>query len=114
MDAIKYVTERTRMCRSMGCCDECPAYIDGDCYVGGVAELKNPKEQVRVVEEWSVAHPIKTRQTEFLKQWPETCLDRNGAIAIEPCTLSKAYQDANCDQNDCAECRKDFWLQGVK
>lgn len=102
MDAVKFIEEARRRYKVTG---KAPSVL---------LNWLDPESIVKDVEEWSVAHPIKTRQTEFLKQWPETCLDGNGAIAIEPCTLSKAYQDANCDQNDCAECRKDFWLQEVK
>nr|DAF90289.1 MAG TPA: hypothetical protein [Podoviridae sp. cthau23] len=29
-----------------------------------------PEYIVKEVEEWSAAHPAKTRQSEFLKQWP--------------------------------------------
>lgn len=102
MDAVKFIEEARRRYKVTG---KAPSVL---------LNWLEPEYIVKEVEEWSAAHPAKTRQSEFLKQWPDTYLDGNGAIAISPCTVSKVHQDMVCDQSDCAECRKDFWLQEIK
>ena len=44
---------------------------------------------MRLVEEWSAAHPRKTRQGMFLEQWPNARVDSYGVLDIEPCTVSQ-------------------------
>lgn len=102
MDAVKFIEEARRRYKVTG---KAPSVL---------LNWLEPEHIVKEVEDWAAAHPLKTQQSEFLKQWPETCLDGNGAIAIAPCTLSKHYQDAICDQSDCAECRKAFWSEPIE
>lgn len=83
------------------------------------SDENTPEEIVAETEKWAADHPIKTRQSEFLKQWPEAALTKDGAIAICLLVISAAYRDENgaCnkDQSDtCAECRKAFWLAEVE
>lgn len=117
MDAIKYVTERTRMCRSMEYCDECPAHIDGDCYVGGVAELKNPKEQVRIVEEWAFMNPNKTRQSEYLKMFPYAKLDEKGILRACPRNVGAIENCPSAGDGQvewCSLCRRNYWSTSIE
>lgn len=102
MDAVKFIEEARRRYKVTGKA------------TGVLLNWLEPEYIVKEVEVWSATHQPKTRQTEFLKLWPETCLDENGAIAIPPCTLSKEYQAMTCDQYDCAECRKEFWLEPIE
>lgn len=102
MDAVKFIEEARRRYKVTG---KAPSVL---------LNWLEPECIVKEVEEWSAAHPAKTRQSEFLKQWPDTHLDGNGVIAISPCIVSKAHQDMNCDQSDCAECRKVFWTEPVE
>lgn len=74
---------------------------------------------VKFVEQWAAAHPIKTRQSEFLKQWPETALMQDGVITICPLMISAAYRDKNgaCNKNQsdtCADCKRQFWSTEVE
>lgn len=113
MDAIQFIKEKERMCKTCGYCILCPAWFDDGCVVGlrsGVA----PEQQINTVKEWSAAHPGKTRQSVFMEQWPDVYLDGNRVISVSPCTVSKEYRDMNCDLKDCAECRKEFWLKEVE
>lgn len=69
MDAVKFIEERNRMCKSFGNrCTGCPASNDG-CAVGQESTL-DAKEQAAIVEKWSAEHPRKTRQSVFLEHWP--------------------------------------------
>lgn len=101
MDAVKFIEERNRMCGNMS-------------EVWGV----DAAQIVKNTEEWSAAHPRKTRQSVFLEQWPEAELDTNGAVAICPTILSSDYRSANkrCKHpgTACSDCRREFWMQEVE
>lgn len=101
MDAVKFIYEARRRYKETG---QTPSVL---------LDWLTPEGIVKELEEWCKEHPTKTRQTEFLKEWPDTCLDCDGVVAIAPCTLSKEHRDTNCDSLDCAECCKAFWSQGV-
>lgn len=103
MDAIEFIKERDRMYEVAG---YAPSLI--------YKHKKSAEEIVREVKEWAAAHPIKTRQSVFMEQWPDVYLDGYRVIAISPCTLSKEYRDMDCGLRDCAECRREFWMQEVK
>lgn len=103
MDAIEFIKERDRMYEVAG---YAPSLI--------YKHEKSAEEIVREVKEWAVAHPIKTRQSVFMEQWPDVCLDGYRVIAVSPCTLSKEYRDMDCGLRDCAECRKEFWMKEVE
>ena len=83
MDAVKFIEERNRMCKSFGDrCTGCPASNacnDKLCYCVVAQEpTLDATAQIAIVEEWSAAHPRKTRQSEFLTHWPEAGLDGHG------------------------------------
>ena len=118
MDAVEYLKTLCRMCHC-----ECLKCEFGKARSGfetcPVWQRTHPKEAVEIAEKWDAEHPVKTRQSEFLKQWPEAALTKDGAIAICPLVISAAYRDENCacnkGQSDtCAECRKAFWLAEVE
>lgn len=78
-----------------------------------------PISLVSQVEQWAAAHPIKTRQSEFLKQWPEAALSKDGVIAICPLAISAAYRHGkgacNKENSDtCADCKRQFWSAEVE
>lgn len=111
MDAVKFIEERNRMCDShAGSCEGCPLYTE-PCLGIRTVDLER---MVGIVEEWSAAHPRKTRQSVFMEQWPDVWLDGYRVIAVSPCTLSKEYRDMDCGLRDCDECRKEFWMQEVE
>lgn len=123
MDAVKFIKERNRMCKSFspdceGCrIDEVKPVIN-ECVLW---TLDNPEKAVQIVEEWSAAHPRKTRQDVFLEQWPEAKLDEDGIIVICPAVLSKTYRMYSGEKcpttitpKICADCRRKFWMQEVE
>ena len=63
---------------------------------------------------------IKTRQSEFLKLYPDTKFDELGSIDICPGILVSGYRanDEACIQYGnpitCSECRKGFWNEEVE
>lgn len=122
MDAIKFIKERNRMCKSFnyGCgCQRCPACDDDLCCAISVMSKLDAKEQAAIVEKWSVEHPRKTRQRAFLEQYPDAQLTEDGIILICPMCISAAYRNktggcASQTRPQCAVCRREFWTQEVK
>lgn len=116
MDAVIYIRDMQRMCKSHISCNGCELKPgNGKSCMEGM----DPQKCISVVEQWAAEHPIKTRQSEFLKQWPETALMRDGVITICPLMISAAYRDKNgaCnkDQSDtCADCKRQFWSAEVE
>lgn len=108
MDAVKFLEERARMCGHG--CENCPACID-------TCDIYSPdcdyESLVETVEAWAAEHPRKTRQSEFLKQWPDAMVYSDGILDIYPCILEKARRCDKCN-NGCTECRHEFWMQEVE
>lgn len=118
MDTVEYLKTLNRMCHC-----ECLKCEFGKARSGfetcPVWQRTHPEEAVEIAEKWAKEHPAKTRQSEFLKQWPETALMRDGVITICPLMISAAYRDKNgaCnkDQSDtCADCKRQFWSAEVE
>lgn len=118
MDAVKFIEERKRMCKSFGeTCKGCPGfdiYEEALCLVDRESTL-NAAAQIAIVEKWSDEHPYKTRQDVFLEQYPETNLDRYGIIQICPTQLFSSYRSPKlgCTNSTmmCHDCRRRFWMQ---
>ena len=117
MDAVKFVKEYLRMCTKVDECEDCPVYKTDFCTVPAKERSQESAEEiVELVEEWSAAHPRKTRQSVFLEQYPDAEIDSGGAIAICPTAFSSAYRDdtEKCVYVSCAKCRREFWMQEVE
>lgn len=67
MDAVKFVKEYLRICTKVDECEDCPVYKTDFCTVPAKERSQESAEEiVELVEEWSAAHPRKTRQTRVL------------------------------------------------
>lgn len=101
MDAVKFIEERNRMCGTMS-------------EMWGV----DAAQIVKNTEEWSAAHPRKTRQSVFLEQYPEALVLDGGTLSLCPVLFSSEYRNAygGCASpyGSCAECRREFWMQEVE
>ena len=117
MDALEFLRERRRMCDSHRHCEGCPLE-DGKCVVSSDAPDEDYKRIITAVEKWSKEHPRKTRQSVFLKQYPEAEIDVNGVVQICPMSISAAHRDSdgecNCPEILCRDCRREFWMQEVE
>ena len=114
MDAVEYVKQRDRMCDYYVNCGDCPA---GN--YEGCASLNEIPNMVPIVEQWVKAHPIKTRQSEFLKQWPDAEIGDDGYPSVAPCQLYKDMEEKDengvcCKNCGCGICRRDFWLKEIE
>lgn len=106
MDAVKFIEEHRRMYKVTGK------------HLPTLAEGIPAEDVVKEVEEWSAAHPRKTRQSVFLKQYPEALVLDGGTLSVCPVLFSSEYRNAygGCASpyGSCAECRREFWMQEVE
>ena len=106
MDAVEFIKQVRRMGKQKG---------EAICF-----KLKEKDtEIVDQVEQWAKAHPVKTRQSEFLKQWPDAEIGDDGYPSVAPCQLYKDIEEKDengvcCKNCGCAECRRDFWLKEIE
>lgn len=121
MDAIKFIEERNRMCKSFGPkCEGCPALNTCDdkfCCRVSVLSTLDAAEQVAIIEKWLKEHPIKTRQDVFLEHYPDTQIDDNGLLSMCPAVISPLYRGdrGGCLSipKCCVDCRREFWMQEI-
>lgn len=115
MDIVEFFKTVNRLCKSQGC-NVCPVGKEGRCMVGfDDNSVKNIEETVSKVEQWAKDHPVKTRQSEFLKMFPDAVI-KNGTIAICPQNVCEGYTPEDgcaCTSAACGLCRKRFWLTEV-
>ena len=120
MEALEFLKERARMCNSYlpnceGCRVDEEKPVMSECYLW---MFENPERAVKIVEEWSAAHPRKTRQSVFLEQYPEARIEDDGVLQIYPCVISASHRNArgNCVTmgRKCPDCRREFWMQEVE
>lgn len=115
MDAMKFLKEKERMCKTCGSCFSCPAWLNNKCSVNNVRSDITPEQQINIVKTWVEQHPCKTRQSIFLEQWPNAqCIDGILVLCpgwIDTCFSCPIYGNNNVD---CATCRHEFWMQEVK
>ena len=93
MDALEFLKERKRMCSYYKECDGCE--LKGvKCSIGNFVTDEHYSKIIATVERWSKEHPYKTRQSVFLKQYPEARLGDDGVLQIDPCSISASYRNA--------------------
>ena len=113
MDANKFMAEYQRMCTSYDRCADCPLYADRPCSEMPSRYTKEfTAKLIKAVEDWSAAHPVTTRADLFKKTYPDAALDEYGVLAICPVELNKNFGCSS--ENDCADCRKKYWLEEVQ
>ena len=118
MDAVEFIVTRDRMCRSFnGRCTGCEANehmgADDICidYM-----VQHPQEVVEIVERWTKEHPLKTRQSEFLKMFPRAGRGEDGLIVFCPEDFDSKFEcplKRGSGHDLCGECRKNYWLEEV-
>lgn len=121
MDAVKFLKEKNRMCKKVNDCFICSlGNEDGRCQIGSIVNQRLTEEQlVENVKKWAEKHPVKTRQSEFLKMFPNAKM-LNGVISVDPCEVdtencgvdSESEWCQKCDS--CESCHKDYWLAEVE
>ena len=106
MDAVEFIKQVRRMGKQKG---------EAICFK---LEEKDT-EIVDQVEQWAKEHPVKTRQSEFLKMWSDAEISDDGLPDIAPCQLNvellQCESQEDCEKRGvCGKCRRDFWLKEIK
>ena len=104
MDAVKFIEEHRRMYKVTGK------------HLPTLAEGIPAEDVVKEVEEWSDAHPRKTRQDVFLEQYPEAEIDEQGYLPLCPRRISADCRSRVrlCTKRLCSDCCREFWMQEVE
>lgn len=113
MNAVEYVKTLRRLCKSKEYCSECKLYNKKGGYC--IADTNEYAEKaVQIVEQWGKEHPVKTRQSEFLKMFPNAPIDKgNGVLFVDPCTVDSTQKGNKYCSISCTTCRKNYWLAEV-
>ena len=115
MNAVEFINERNRMCKASTACAGC-ALSDKSTDPCSKWCFDHPEEAVAAVEKWAEEHPIKTRQSEFLKMFPNVVLNDKGQPGYCPKMLDTEYKPVgSCvlDVDICQRCMDKFWGQEV-
>ena len=117
MDAVKFFKEINRLCEAQGDCKDCPL-IGHACDVNTATimscyNIESVQKMVQIVEQWAKDHPVKTRQSEFLKQFPNA--QKSGRVLdICPQNLDIEYMPPKrCENIFCSACKTDYWNEEV-
>ena len=125
MDAVEFLKEAKRYCKwCKNTTQDGKKRLCDACYFEKLNDIFNLHPMaygkfVETVEQWVKEHPVKTRQSEFLKQWPDAEMSDEGLPAISPCQWDvrwlecKSQKDCE-DRGVCDKCRRDFWLKEIE
>lgn len=109
MDAIKFLKESSRLCRSLtnSGCKECPIYpfYRYGCILYSEVKperMDELKRAISILEQWAKENPEKTRLQDFLEKHPEAPVD-SGVPVVDP--VHVGYCRGRRDCNGC-ECNK--------
>ena len=118
MDAVEFLKEAKRYCKwCKNTTQDGKKRLCDACYFEKLNDIFNLHPMaygkfVETVEQWAKAHPEKTRQSEFLKMWPDAEISDDGLPTIAPCQLNI---ELHCeDRGVCDKCRRDFWLKEIE
>ena len=123
MDALEYEKVRIRMCHTMilkeGGCEACPLFngLKRRCgFAASIAENMDEnaiRKNIDIVIKWAKDNPVKTRQSEFLKMFPNA--PKSGRVLdICPQNLNIDYMPPKrCENISCGACKTDYWLTEV-
>ena len=112
MDAVKYVKALRRMCKSQ----TSALYGEHGCICTNRCE--DAEKVVSRVEQWAKDHPVKTRQSEFLRLFPNANL--KSITRLLPCSIDSNMNPLRCAEYGylsitcrCDRCRDDYWNEEV-
>lgn len=90
MDAVNYIRERARMCKTVKRCNDCP--VNG---LGCGSVLKVSHEMIlELVEQWSAEHPLVTNGSELMKILPTEAIIDDERIDTVIINIPRKWWDA--------------------
>lgn len=107
MDAVEFLDKVDRLSKR-GSTEEKMRYND-------YRTAGDNTRAVKFVERWDAAHPIKTRQSVFLEQFPNAPIYTNTHnVALDPCLVDTTLRGHCPTGRGCDICRREFWMQEVE
>ena len=111
-----FFEELDRMCKTVnkyGEAEDCVFYKPNYGCCGYMHWLPDGVEKtVTVLQKWSDEHPKKTRQSEFLKMYPNAMLCEGEYLNIAPCHLDRNIRKGCLES--CINCHREYWLAEVE
>lgn len=114
MEVVEFVKAYRRLCDSNECAN-CPLWYEQRiCMMNASVSVTQFDESkvVSIVEQWAAEHPAKTRQSEFLKHYPNAKIF-SGCLYACPMDVFDDVE-IDCDEKPCFECKNEFWLAEAK
>jgi hypothetical protein len=115
MDIVEFFKTVNRLCKNRTC-GKCPIWKNGTCMANFRDDsVKNIEETISKVEQWAKDHPVKTRQSEFLKVFPKATIS-NHVLSLCPkfyCVNFLGTDFQECKGINCDKCRCEYWLAEV-
>lgn len=107
------IYDYVRMCKNHKGCRGCLLSVDVNGMNIACLDLVRdyPGKANEIILKWCKEHPIKTRQDEFLKMFPNAPLV-DEVINICPNIIDIQY-NVDCDEFSCEQCKKSYWLAEV-
>lgn len=114
MDAVEYLKMRKRMCKNCLDCGDCPLGSHNVRRHVPCVEFEeaHPEQTVEIVEKWAAEHPIKTRQSELMKLFPNLEVDVFGMCTICPQHFDTKFECVRF--SNCQECCENYWLEEIE
>ena len=107
------IYDYVRLCKETKDCDKCVlGSKNNECGVPCENLIRScPDDANEIILDWCKAHPVKTRQSEFLKMFPNVIMT-DGVIDICPKRLNR---DFVCIHGMvCKDCLKGYWSKEIK
>lgn len=104
------IYDYSRMCKFYNDCGICPLGAQNCMWL-----ISNcPDKANEIILNWCEEHPVETRQSEFIKMFPNADIGYEGYLEIEPCNVDKSlFDNETCAPRDCEDCKKEYWLSEV-
>lgn len=100
-------------------CTDCPLFhYDCDVTTCGDYDRTNIDVINEIILKWVDENPVKTRQSEFLKMFPNALITDDGYLSLCPNDIDRDYIDkkgeSHCRSTWCSTCMRKFWLSEIK
>ena len=114
MDAVEFFKTVNRLCKNRDC-NLYPVQKEGRCMIGfDDISIKSIEETISKVEQWAKEHPIKTRQSEFLKMFPKAeIVNIERTFCVAHFDITKKCKEISPSYEQCVACKYKFWNDEV-
>ena len=109
------IFDYARMCKKHKHCLACSLNNRNNGMNVGCAELirEYPIKANEIILNWCKEHPLETRQSKFLKRFPNAPKNENGILALCPNCIDTNVECFHSAKK-CPECCKNYWFAEVE